>query len=124
LKFSALKFIVLFGILGIVLYASGSFSGVLEQRANDRVILEVDYIGKWNATVLNDFEFSLSRFGKAQMILVDLRKEDWIITVKAQKQDGSMNGLVIRIRTKDGVLLESADTFEPYGIAELTIIFR
>ncbi len=124
LKFSSLKFIVVLGTLGIVLYASVSFSGVLEQRADDRVILEIDYIDNWNATVLNDFEFSLSRFGKAQMTLMDLTKEDWIITVKAQKQDGSMKGLVIRIRTKDGVLLDSATTFEPYGTAELTVIIR
>ena len=58
------------------------------------------------------------------MTLADLTKEDWIITVKAQKQDDSMKGLIIRIRTMDGVLLESADTFEPYGTAELTVILR
>ena len=124
MKFSALKFIVVLGTLGIVIYTTVSFSGVLEQRADDRVILEIDYIDNWNATVLNDFEFSLSRFGKAQMTLADLTKEDWIITVKAQKQDGSMKGLIISIRTKDGVLIGSADTFEPYGTAELTVIIR
>ena len=112
------------GTLGIVIYTTVSFSGVLEQRADDRVILEIDYIDNWNATVSNDVEFSLSRFGKTQMTLVDLTKEDWIITVKAQKQDGSMKGLIISIRTKDGVLLGSADTFEPYGTAELTVIIR
>ncbi len=112
------------GTLGIVLYAAVSFSGVLEQRADDRVILEIDYIDNWNATVSNDVEFSLSRFGKAQMTLVDLTKEDWIVTVRAQKQDDSMKGLVIRIRTKDGVLIDSATTFEPYGTAELTVILR
>jgi hypothetical protein len=124
LKFSALKFIVVLGTLGIVLYATVSFSGVLEQHADDRVILEIDYIDNWNATVLNDVEFSLSRFGKAQMTLVDLTKEGWIVTVRAQKQDGSMKGLTIRIRTNDGVLIDSADTFEPYGTAELTVIIR
>jgi hypothetical protein len=124
LKFSALKFIVVLGTLVTVLYAAVSFSGVLEQRADDRVILEIDYIDNWNATVLNDVEFSLSRLGKAQMTLVDLTKEDWIVTVRAQKQDGSIKGLIIRIRTMDGVLIESADTFEPYGTAELTVILR
>jgi hypothetical protein len=124
LKFSALKFIVVLGTLGLVLYASGSFSGVLEQRADDRVILEIDYIDKWNATVLNDFEFSLSRFGKAQMTLADLTKEDWIVTVRAQKQDDSMKGLVIRIRMINGAVIGSASTFEPYGTAELTVIIR
>jgi hypothetical protein len=124
LKFSALKFIVVLGTLVTVLYAAVSFPGVLEQRADDRVILEIDYIDNWNATVLNDVEFSLSRLGKAQMTLVDLTKEDWIVTVRAQKQDGSIRGLIIRIRTMDGVLIESADTFEPYGTAELTVILR
>ncbi len=112
------------GTLVTVLYAAVSFSGVLEQRADDRVILEIDYIYNWNATVLNDVEFSLSRLGKAQMTLVDLTIEDWIVTVRAQKQDGSIKGLIIRIRTMDGVLIESADTFEPYGTAELTVILR
>ena len=124
LKFSALKLIVVLGTIGIVLYASVSFSGVLEQRADDRVILEIDYIDNWNATVSNDVEFSLSRFGKTQMTLVDFTKEDWIITVKAQKQDDSMKGLVITIKTEDGTVLDSAATFEPYGTAELTVIIR
>ena len=112
------------GTLGIVLYATVSFSGVLEQRANDMVILEIDYYNNWNATVSNDVEFSLSRFGKTQMTLVDLTKEDWIITVKAQKQDGSMKGLIITIKMEDGTVLDSAATFEPYGTAELTVIIR
>jgi hypothetical protein len=124
LKFSALKFIVVLGTLGIVLYTTVSFSGVLEQRSDDLVILEIDYYNNWNATVLNDFEFSLSRFGKAQMTLVDFSKEDWIITVKAQKQDGSMKGLIIRIRMNDGAIIGSASTFEPFGTAELTVIIR
>jgi hypothetical protein len=100
-------------------------SGYLERGTKvDRVILEIDYIDNWNATVLNDVEFSLSRFGKAQMTLVDLTKEGWIVTVRAQKQDGSMNGLTIRIRMIDGAVIGSASTFEPYGTAELTVIIR
>ena len=100
-------------------------SGYLEMGTEvDRVILEIDYYDNWNATVSNDVEFSLSRFGKTQMTLVDLKKEDWIVTVRAQKQDDSMKGLTIRIKMKDGTLLDSASTFEPYGTAVLTVIIR
>jgi hypothetical protein len=100
-------------------------SGYLERGTEvDRVILEIDYYDNWNATVSNDVEFSLSRFGKTQMTLVDLKKEDWIVTVRAQKQDGSMKGLTIRIRMIDGAVIGSASTFEPYGTAELTVIIR
>ncbi|EMR74258.1 hypothetical protein MCGE09_00639, partial [Thaumarchaeota archaeon SCGC AB-539-E09] len=119
LKFSVLKFIGMLGTLGIVLFITVSFSGILEQRADNLVILEIDYIDNWNATVSNGDEFSLSRFGKIQMNLVDLTKEDWIITVRAQKQDGSMNVLIIRIRMQDGTVLDSVSTSEPYGTAEL-----
>ncbi|EMR74247.1 hypothetical protein MCGE09_00638 [Thaumarchaeota archaeon SCGC AB-539-E09] len=124
LKFSVLKFIGMLGTLGIVLFITVSFSGILEQRADNLVILEIDYIDNWNATVSNGDEFSLSRFGKIQMNLVDLTKEDWIITVRAQKQDGSMNVLIIRIRMQDGTVLDSVSTSEPYGTAELTVIIR
>jgi uncharacterized protein (UPF0371 family) len=58
------------------------------------------------------------------MTLVGLTKEDWIVTVRAQKQDGSMKGLTIRIRMIDGAVISSASTFEPYGTAELTVIIR
>ena len=112
------------GSLGLMT-ATVFLSGYLERGTEvDRVILEIDYIDNWNATVLNDVEFSLSRFGKAQMTLVDLTKEGWIVTVRAQKQDGSMNGLTIRIRMIDGAVIGSASTFEPYGTAELTVIIR
>lgn len=124
MKSSVLKYIVVLGTLGLVLYVTVSFSGVLEQRANDMVILEIDYYNNWNATILNDVEFSLSRLGKTQMTLVDFTKEDWIITVKAQKQDGSMKGLVITIKMEDGTVLDSVATFEPFGTAELTVIIR
>lgn len=112
------------GTLGIVFYATVSLSGVLEQRANDVVILEIDYYANWNATISNDVEYSLSKFGKVQMTLADFTKEDWIITVRAQKQDGSMNRLTISIRMKNGSIIDSSSTFEPYGTAELTVIIR
>ena len=124
MKPSGLKYIVVLGTLGIVFYATVSLSGVLEQHANDVVILEIDYYANWNATISNDVEYSLSRFGKAQMTLADFTKEDWIITVRAQKQDGSMKGLTIRIRMIDGAVIGSVSTFEPYGTAELTVIIR
>ncbi len=100
-------------------------SGYLERGTEiDRVILEIDYYDNWNATVSNDVEFSLSKFGKTQMTLMDLTKGGWTVTVRAQKQDGSMKGLTIRIRMIDGAVIGSASTFEPYGTAELTVIIR
>lgn len=124
LKSSVLKIIVVLGCLGLAFVVATSLSGFLEQRTVDRVILEIDYFDGWNATITDDVEYSLSGFGKTKRVLVKPITNEWTISIQAQKQDGSMSPLTINVRMKDGAVIGTQSTAEPYGIVLLTVNIR
>ena len=109
--------------LGLASVVATSLSSFLEQRIVDMVILEIDY-NTWNATITEDVEYSLSGFGKTKRVLVKPITDDWTISIKAQKQDSSMSPLTISVRMKDGAVIGTQSTTEPYGIVLLTINIR
>ena len=99
-------------------------SGMLQRRYVDKVFVEIDYDGFWNATIVNGGEHEVSGISKRRFTVVNNFEEVWRLTVKAYKLDDSSRTLTIRVVSVDGAVLCKSSTSKKGGVTSLSIFIN
>jgi hypothetical protein len=116
-------FILVSAVGAIVLVATLMLTGIIgDQRNVDEVVLVVDYFDSWNMTLSeNGYVKSLSGFGRMERVLMRPTYGIWTINMRVYKLDGSEGYMKVRIRLRDGTVLQEASTSAPYGTVDISI---
>ena len=113
---------------------SVAFTGLLgEEGTENHVIIEVEYYQNWNATIqinalahqTTPYEPSAEAwrgFGKMTKHLIKMENDEWNLTVSAYKEDASLSHMYVRIKLKDGKILKSASTNDPFGKVKISML--
>lgn len=106
----------------VVLVSSIMLTGILESDKIDQVILEVDYFEHWNITYSNDNIIECwSGIGRKELLLVRPLSDTWVISVQAEKLDSSSGQFKVKLKLKDGSIIEQAVTLLPFGKVNINI---
>lgn len=113
---------------------SVAFTGLLgEEGTENHVIIEVEYYQNWNATIqINALVHQTTPhepsaeawrgFGKMTKHLIKMENDEWNLTVSACKEDASLSHMYVRIKLKDGKILKSASTNDPFGKVKISML--
>ena len=125
MKQSRFKFII-FAVIGC-LTAITTFlflSGVGIERTYE-VVYVIEYTGSYNVTITENGDATMSeRLGNIRGTLTRRSDDEWIISIYARKFDDSTNLLTVKVMLPDGTILKEDNTFEPFGEAHVSILFR
>jgi hypothetical protein len=98
--------------------------GTLRKEYVDKVLVEIDYDGFWNVTIMNGGAHVVSGHGKRRYTVINPFEEVWELSVKANKLDDSSRVLTIRVITAEGSILCNSSTSEKASAAYLTMIIN
>ena len=119
---TAKKTLVLFLSLFLAYSAGVLLRGSLKEKNTiDTVIVEINYFGNWNATIINGEELVKSGFGKTEHIFSNPLADEWILSIRANKLDDSNQKLKVIVKLVDGTVLGSASTSESFGHTSLIV---
>lgn len=121
---SSVKMGMVISILGAVMVVGTFlFTGFIGDKNDiEQLIIEVDYYNNWNMTVLeNGSVHLLSGFGKKERLFVRPFDGKWVFEINASKFDDSSNNLSVRVKLRDGTILEHGSTTEPFGTVTLSL---
>ena len=125
MKQPRLKFII-FAVIGC-LTALTTFlflSGLGAERTYE-VAYVIEYTGGYNVTITeNGYATMSERLGNLEGTLTRRSDDEWIISIYARKFDDSTNLLTVKVMLPDGTILKEDNTFEPFGEAHVSILFR
>lgn len=115
--------VVISVICAVVLVSTLMLTGVIGGRKGiEDVVIEVDYFDSWNMTItVNSSVKSLSGFGKMEKVLMRSHGGRWVVSLSTRKLDGSSGNLRVRIKLRDGTVLQEGSTTAPFGTVNISM---
>ena len=122
-KLTAAVIAVLFASLALFTYFI--LTGLTDSNQVNEVILEI--------THSNNFEFSITQNGKANMdsfygrftsTLYRSSEDEWVISVWARKMESNNALLSVELKLKDGTVLGYETVSDPFGEITLSVVIE
>jgi hypothetical protein len=122
-KLTAAIIVVLFA--SIALFTYFILTGLTDSNQVNEVILEI--------THSNNFEFSITQNGKANMdsfygrftsTLYRSSGDEWVISVWARKMESNNALLSVELKLKDGTILGYETVSDPFGEITLSVVIE
>ena len=99
-------------------------SGTLQKEYVDKVIVEIAYVGFWNATITNGEKQVVSGQVMRKYTVINPFEGVWELSLKAYKLDDSSRTLNLMVISVDGSVLCTSSTSEKASAAYFTVVIN